>query len=146
MYGRCTYQMTALLLEMPIFCDRTGCEIQLVSYGSKHSVQFLFDKPFVHPYTLNLKTTGYIWTFIILNDCSTIRDIPSVVQGFKRDANGALWPQTRIGRSLSQNCVHILQVHIAIWCATIHDNKTHIPYDCILHTKQRHYYQRCIVL
>ena len=31
--------------------------------------------------------------------------------------------------------VHILQAcaYIAIWCTTMHDNKTHVPYDCILH-------------
>ena len=55
-------------------------------------------------------------------------------------------PQTRIGRSLIQNCVLILQAHtyIGIWSVTTHDNKTHTPYDCILHTKWWPYCQRCI--
>ena len=46
------------------------------------------------------------------------------------------------------NCVHILQActYIAIWYATTHDNKTHVPYDCILHTKWWLYCQKCIVL
>ena len=45
-------------------------------YGSKHSSQLLSDKPFVRPY---MKSTGYIGTFSIWNDCSTIGDIPCVV-------------------------------------------------------------------
>ena len=114
-YGR-TYRMTGLLLEISIFCVRAEYTNRLASYGSKHSLQFLFNKPFVHPYTHSLKTTGYVWTFSILSDYFTIGDI---------------------GHSLMQNCMHILQVciYIAIWCATMHDTKTHIPYDCILHTK-----------
>ena len=57
---------------MFIFCVKAGHEIQLLSYGSKHSSQFLSDKSFVRPSTHNLKTTGYKWTFSILTDCSTI--------------------------------------------------------------------------
>ena len=68
LYKRCTYWMTALLSGVPIFCVRAGCEIGLVSYGSKHSLQFLSDQWFVHPYTHNLKTTGYIWTFSVSYD------------------------------------------------------------------------------
>ena len=45
-YGPSTYQMTALLLEMSIFWVRTTCKILLVSYGSKHASQSLFNKPF----------------------------------------------------------------------------------------------------
>ena len=26
-------------------------------------------------------------------------------------------------------------IYIAIWHSSTHDNKTHVPYDCILHTK-----------
>ena len=36
--------------------------------------------------------------------------------------------------------------YIAILCTTMHDNKTHVPYDCIIHTKRRLYCQRCIIL
>ena len=35
--GRSTYQMTALLSEMYIFCVRAGCETWMVSYASKHA-------------------------------------------------------------------------------------------------------------
>ena len=43
-------------------------------------------------------------------------------------------PQTRISCSPIQNCVCILQVliQIAIWRATMPDNKAHIPYDYTL--------------
>ena len=49
-YGHSTYRITALLSKMPIFCVRAGCEIRMVSYGSKHAQQSFSDKPFVHIY------------------------------------------------------------------------------------------------
>ena len=62
----CTYRMTTLLSEMPVFCVRGGCEIRMVSYPSKHASQSLSDKPFLHlqlyldtcTYMYNLKTSG----------------------------------------------------------------------------------------
>ena len=42
--GRSTYQMTALLSEMSIFCVRTGCEIWMASHASKHASQSLSNK------------------------------------------------------------------------------------------------------
>ena len=54
-YGCSTYWTTALQLEMSIFCVRTECEIWLVSYGSKHALQSVSDKPFVCTYMHNLK-------------------------------------------------------------------------------------------
>ena len=78
-YGCSTYQTTALLLVMSIFCVKAGCKIWLVSYGSKHASQSLSDKPLAHTYTHNLKTTGDTWTFSTLNNCPTIKDITSVV-------------------------------------------------------------------
>ena len=40
-------------------------------------------------------------------------------------------------RSFADTSVCILQActYIAIWCASTRDNKTHVPYDCTLHTK-----------
>ena len=101
--------MTALLSEMSFFCVRGGCEIQLASYGSKHAWQSPSDKQFVHTYTHNLKTTGHIWEFCILNNRSTIEDIPCVRQSCMRDLTGELGHQTCISRSLIQHCVRILQ-------------------------------------
>ena len=102
----------------------------------------------IRAYMHNFTTTGYIWPFSISNGCSTIGHIPCMVLNCRRDPTGQLRPQTGIGRSLIQTCVRILQalIYIAIWYATTPDNKTHAPYDYILHTKQRLYRQRCIVL
>ena len=77
--GCSTYQTTALQLEMSIFCVRARCEVQLLSYGSKHVSQSLSHKPFVGASTRNLKITGCIWTFCISNNCSTTGDNPCVV-------------------------------------------------------------------
>ena len=57
-YRHCTYNMTALQLEMSVFCVRAGCEIRLVSYASKCSSQFLSDKSFVRTYMHNLKSVS----------------------------------------------------------------------------------------
>ena len=77
-YGCTTYRTTAPLSVVSIFCVRAGCEVRLASYGSKYAWQCLYDKPFVHTYTHNLKITGHMWTFNILNDCSSIGDIVCV--------------------------------------------------------------------
>ena len=116
---------------MSILCVRAGCKILFASYSSKHTWQSLSDKPFVHTHVLtvcthNLKTKGHIWTFRISNDCSIIKDISCL--SCMRDPTGKLRPQTHIDQSLTQNCVRTLKAHtyIAIWCATTHDNKTHV--------------------
>ena len=136
-YGRSTYWMTALLLKMCISCVRAGCKIWLVNYGSKNALQSLSDNPFVHTYTHNLKLCviyerSAYWTTALL---------------LKTFLTGELWPYIHISRSLAQNCVCVLQVciFITIWCTTMHDNKTHITYNCTLHTKML-YCQRCIIL
>ena len=46
-YGCTTHQTTALLLKRAIFCVEAGCEIRLTSYGSKHSLQAISNKPIV---------------------------------------------------------------------------------------------------
>ena len=71
LYGHCTYWMTPVLLDMSIFCVRAGQEIQLASYGSKHALQCHFDKPYMHTYMSNMKSTGHVWTLCILNSRST---------------------------------------------------------------------------
>ena len=45
-----------------------------------------------------------------------------------RDPTEELLSQTCIGCSLLEHCVCILQActYIAIWCAAMHDNKTHV--------------------
>ena len=77
-----TCVMTALLLEMFIFCVRPGCEIWMASYISEHISQSLSNKPFFGiqcTYTQNFKTSGHMWTFSISNDCYIIGDIFCVV-------------------------------------------------------------------
>ena len=69
----------------------------------------LFNKPFLRAYLHILITTGYIWTFSISNDCATIGHIPYVVWSWKRDPTGELRLQIRMGNSLIQTCVRILQ-------------------------------------
>ena len=52
-----------------------------------------------------------------------------------RYATEELWSQTCISCSLIQHCVCILLAHtyIAIWYATTHDNKTHVPFASTTH-------------
>ena len=64
---------------MSSFCVRAGCQIRLVSFGSKHVSQGACDKPFVYTYTHNLITTGHMWMFSVSNYCSTIGDIAGLV-------------------------------------------------------------------
>ena len=66
-YGHSVYQTIALLLEMSIFCVRAVCAIPVVSYGSKHALQSLSNKPFVRTYMYNLNTSGHR-TIAIVSD------------------------------------------------------------------------------
>ena len=147
-YECSTHQTAALLSNISIFCDRAKLEIQLESHGSKHTSQSLSGRPFMHAYKHTVKTTGRIRTFCISHKCFTIGDIPCMVQSCMRDSTTELQLQTCTDHSLMQHFVHILQAYtyIAIWCTTIHDSKTHVPYDCILHTKRQLCCQQCIVL
>ena len=109
--GRSTYGMPAVLSEMSISCVRAGCKIQKASYASKHASQSLSDKPFLRIQCTkihNLKTSGHMYTFSISNKCNIITDFLCVVYSCTRDPTGELRPETRIGRSPIQHCVHIL--------------------------------------
>ena len=44
--GRFTHRMTALLMEMYIFCVRAGFEIRIASYAFKHASQSHANRPF----------------------------------------------------------------------------------------------------
>ena len=124
-----------LYYQRCLFCVRAGCKIQLASYNSKHTSQSLSDNPFVHSYTQDLKTAGHIWTFSILYDCSTIRDIS--LRGLelqeKSDWRGMAQDMHQ-SFSVTALCAYTTSLYIQ---ATVHDNnnKTHVSYDCILHTK-----------
>ena len=119
--------MTALPSEMFIFWMRSACKIQLVSYGSKYTSQPLLDTPLVHTSMHNLKTTGDMWLFCTSNNCSTMENIPSVVQNCMRSN----WKIVHV----LQACTCIAIWCIAIWCAStcVHHNKTHKAYDHTTH-------------
>ena len=67
--GHFTYQMTVLLSEMSIFFVRAGCEIQMASYASKHALQSLSDKSFLHNSVLRRIT----WKLQVIHKCSVYR-------------------------------------------------------------------------
>ena len=139
------YISNKLLAEMSIVCVRAGCEIQWqVMTPNTHCSLFLISHLCVLT-CITWKLQSHIWTLCISNDCSITRDIPCVV--CVRNPTGDIQPQTCIGHSLIQHCVHMLQAvsYITIWCATTHNNKTHILYDCILCTKWQLCCHPCIV-
>ena len=120
----------------------------MARYTSKHALQPLFGKPFFLTqctYNYNLKTSGRMWKFSILNDYNIIGDIFCVDSSYTRDPTGELRSETCIGHSVIRRCVHILQdcINFAIWYKTTSDNRTHVPYDCVhvLHTKWCLYWQ-----
>ena len=103
------------------------------------ALQSFAGKPFVGAYTHNLKTTGHIWTtFSKSNNCSTIKDISCVV--------GLYWKPDWEAKAPDAHQLFYDTTYIPIWCLTTHDNKAHIAYDSILHTKWWLYDQRCIGL
>ena len=63
-HGRSTYQMTALLLKMSNFWVTVAHELWLASYGFKHTLQSLCDKPFVpENYWLYMDVLHIEWLF-----------------------------------------------------------------------------------
>ena len=54
------------------------------------------------------------------------------------------WPLKAV-RLLYVEIILQVRTYIAIWCATTHNNKTYVLYDCIPHTKWRLHCQWCIV-
>ena len=150
-YGCSTYWMTTLLLEMSIFCVRAGCKIQLMSYGSKHALQCLSDKQIVHTWTHNMKTAGHIMDVPFIKRMLYYqRHSLCALELHERSYWRAMAPDTHQSFSDTTLCAYTASPHIhmyiAIWCATTHDNRTHVPYDCILHTKWRLYCQQHIIL
>ena len=104
--------MTALLLEMSIFCVTAGCEIWLSSCGSKHASESLFDTPLVHTYTHKLKTTGHIYATALLLEAFFVwfRFSWEIL-------TGELPPDTHQSFSDTTLCMYILQArtYITIW-------------------------------
>ena len=139
--GRFTYRMTALLLEMSIFCGRAGCEIWMASYASKHASQSPFDKPFLRIYSVLRHIT---WKPQVICARSAYRTTAVISQTLFVWFTVAL--EIRLGSYGSRHASVVLwyniawaRTYITNWYATTPDNKTHVPYDCILHTKRRLY-------
>ena len=65
---RSTYQMTALLSEIYIFCVRAECEIWIASYASKHASQSISEKQLcIYKYSVLRCIT---WRLQIICGCS----------------------------------------------------------------------------
>ena len=110
-------------------------------------IAFLSDKQFVCC-MYKLKTIGYIWTFRLSSDCSTIGHILvwfSFVTDIQLESYDSKHTSVFLWYKLV--CVYCKPIYTSLFgaqmCMTI---DTHVPYDCILHTKWRLYCQRWIVL
>ena len=154
---RSRYWMTALLTEMSIFCVRGGCKILIARYTSKCALQSLSDKPLSHIQCILIHKTRKLqvicghsayWMTLILSETifvlfRFVLEIQLEIYG-PRHASVTLWYDIV--------CVYCKPPYIhryLMWnytCTCMPDNKTHVPYECILHTKRRLYCQRWTVL
>ena len=107
------------------FCVRAGCKIQLVSYGSKHSLKFFLVSHLcvLTHLTCELQVTyvrSAYWMSGLLSDTFLVWFTVA------RDPTRELWLQTCISQSLSDTnlCAYTasLYIYITIWCATTDDN------------------------
>ena len=128
-------------------CSTIGDSFFLVSYGSKHSSQFF---PISHLCILTHITwqqqviyrhSAYRMTSLLSNTFlvwfRVAREIQMESYG-PRHASVVLWYKLV--------CVYCKPIYTSLFGAqTTHDKLTHVPYDCILHTKRWPYCQRCIV-
>ena len=96
---------------MSIFSVRDGRKIQLVSYGSKHSLQYLSDKLFVHLYMHNLKTTGHTFS---ISTTALLSNTDLVWFRVAWDPTGELWPQKLNNHSLI-HCLRKQQVYTLLF-------------------------------
>ena len=132
-YGRSTYQTTALLLEVSILA---ACKIWLPSLGSKHTWQSVSNKPFRPTYVHNFITVQVIhgcstyWMAALQSETSLC-----VLELHERSDWRATAPKTHHSHCLIQLCIHILHsIRTLLFGAHItHDNKTHMTYDYTTH-------------
>ena len=135
--------MTVLLSEMSIFCVRAGCKLWLESYGSKHASWSLSKKLFVHTNMYNLKLQviyGHCasWTSALLSEiflvCIRVTWEIWLESSGTRHISVILW--------YNIVCIVWARTFVAICCATVYDNQTNVPYDCLLHTNRQLYCQQ----
>ena len=141
--------MTALLSKMSIFCVRAGRKIGLAGYGSMHTSQCLSDKQFCCTYTHNLKTINksYVNILHIEQPLYYRRHSLCTLELHERPKWRAMAPDTHQMLPNTTLCAYTASPYfIAISCPTTHDNKTNVPDDCILHTKQWLYCQQRIAM
>ena len=146
----CTYWMTAVLSEIPIFCVRAGCKIWFVSYmySSKHSSQFF-------PINYLCVLTRITWKLQVIYGCSARWMTALLLDTF------LVW--FRVAREIQMESYGSRHISVVLWdklvcvyckpictslfgaqlCMTV---ETHVPYDCVLHTKWLLYCHRFIVL
>ena len=144
-YACSTFQTTALSLEMSIFWVRAACKIQSKSYGSKHTSQSLSDMTFCVHFHAQLENYRSYLGVLHME-----RLLPCVFYGVTweiqlesygpRNVSVVLWYNIDVHTCILQACTYI-----AIWCATMCDNQTHVSNNWILHTKWLLYCQWCIV-
>ena len=125
-----------LLSEMSIVCVRAGCEIQLVSYGSKHALQSLSNKQFVY--------TCITWKLQVMYGCSAYQITALLSETFlvclelhERSNWKATSPNMHQSFSDKTFCVytaspyiHHYLVHNCAW------QQNSCTLDCILHSKR----------
>ena len=105
-----------------IFWVRSACEIQLVSYASKHTLQSLSDMLFVCAYTLIWKLyRSYMDVLRIEELLYHWRHSLCSLEFFLQDPTGELQPQTCVcRRSLIQHH-HAYTVSLYIHCCLVHN-------------------------
>ena len=159
-FGLSTYRTTALLSVMSIFRFKAGCEIRLVSYGSKHASYSFF------PISSLRVLTSITWKLQVIYGRSAHRTTALLSETFLVWLRVA-WEiqlETNVRRHESvvfwYNIVCLYKpVHTSLFGAKLHehDNKTHVPYDSIetmalmptmhrfIRTKLASYITRCSI-
>ena len=74
-YGRFTYRMIALLLEIPFLSLELYVRYDRRVMDLNTERNHLAIPRFVHIYTCNKKTTGCIRMFYVSNDCSAMENV-----------------------------------------------------------------------
>ena len=135
-YEHCTYRITALLLQISIVCVWAGCEIPLVSYGSKHSLEFFLIS---HLCVLTCITwqlqviygrSAYQMTALLLDTFLVWFTVAREIQLESyntRHALVVLWYKLVCVYKPVYTSLFGVQLRMTI--------ETHATYDCILHTK-----------
>ena len=134
-YGHSTYRMTALLQR---------CLCSVLELDMRYDWQVM--APNTHH---NLKTTGHVWMFCMSNNYYQEHSLCGcwVAWEILLESYGPI--HTLV--ALIQHCMCAYtsspyKHHYLVCNYAWQQNSCTVPYDCILHTKQRPYCQGCIIL